>query len=196
MSKELDMMSGLNSYDYGARQYYSVVSAWDRVDSLCEKYYNISPYAYCAGNHSLSFDAETNIITLNYNCTALFGHEATHASQFERGDLAFDRKTSQSLGQDLFDEVETYKAQWSFSPWTTSGISSSKQITPNWVQNIIDSNTKTQPYKAAGISNTGVSPVNVNSSKSELFNAYPWKSQLQMLPQDFILKNLPTIYMK
>ena len=33
MSKELDMMSGLNSYDYGARQYYSVVPAWDRVES-------------------------------------------------------------------------------------------------------------------------------------------------------------------
>ena len=50
MSKELDMMSGLNSYDYGARQYYSVVPAWDRVDPLCEKYYNISPYAYCGNN--------------------------------------------------------------------------------------------------------------------------------------------------
>ncbi len=44
------MMSGLNSYDYGARQYYSVVPAWDRVDPLAEKYYSISPYAYCMGN--------------------------------------------------------------------------------------------------------------------------------------------------
>ena len=50
MSKELEMMSGLNSYDYGARQYNSVVPAWDRVDPLCEKYYSISPYAYCANN--------------------------------------------------------------------------------------------------------------------------------------------------
>ena len=50
MSKELDMMSGLNSYDYGARQYHSVMPAWERVDPLCEKYYNISPYAYCGNN--------------------------------------------------------------------------------------------------------------------------------------------------
>ena len=33
MSKELDMMSGLNSYDYDARQCYSVVPGWDRVES-------------------------------------------------------------------------------------------------------------------------------------------------------------------
>ena len=58
MSKELDMMSGLNSYDYGARQYYSVMLAWDRVDPLCEKYYNISPYAYCMGNPIMCADHE------------------------------------------------------------------------------------------------------------------------------------------
>ena len=44
------MMSGLNSYDYGARLYYSVMPAWDRVDPLCEKFYNISPYAYFMNN--------------------------------------------------------------------------------------------------------------------------------------------------
>ncbi len=48
--KELDMMHGLNTYDYGARQYYSVVPAWDRIDPLCEEDYSISPYAYCGNN--------------------------------------------------------------------------------------------------------------------------------------------------
>ena len=56
--KELDMMSGLNSYDYGARQYYSVVPGWDRVDPLCEKYYHISPYAYCANNPVNAIDPD------------------------------------------------------------------------------------------------------------------------------------------
>ena len=45
--KELDMMHGLNTLDYGARQYNPVLPVWDRVDQLAEKYYNISPYAYC-----------------------------------------------------------------------------------------------------------------------------------------------------
>lgn len=48
--KEFDMMHGLNTYDYGARQYYPLLARWDRVDPLCEKYYNVSPYAYCHNN--------------------------------------------------------------------------------------------------------------------------------------------------
>ena len=48
--KELDKMHGLNTYDYGARQYNPVLGRWDRVDPLCEKYYSINPYAYCANN--------------------------------------------------------------------------------------------------------------------------------------------------
>ena len=48
--KEFDGMYGLNTYDYGARQHYPVLARWDRIDPLCEKYYGISPYAYCANN--------------------------------------------------------------------------------------------------------------------------------------------------
>ena len=47
--KELDLMHGLNTYDYGARQYNPVTARWDRVDPLCEKYYSVSPYNYCGG---------------------------------------------------------------------------------------------------------------------------------------------------
>ena len=48
--KELDMMHGLNTYDYGARQYNSALPLWDRVDPLAEKYYHVSPYTYCAND--------------------------------------------------------------------------------------------------------------------------------------------------
>ena len=48
--KDLDRVAGLNTYGYGARQYFSALPVWDRVDPECEKYYNISPYAYCANN--------------------------------------------------------------------------------------------------------------------------------------------------
>ncbi len=46
--KELDMMHGLNQYDFAARQ----KDDWrfTTVDPLAEKFYNISPYAYCANN--------------------------------------------------------------------------------------------------------------------------------------------------
>jgi RHS repeat-associated protein len=48
--KEFDKMHGLNTYDYGARQYNPVTARWDRVDPLAEKYYAISPYVYCNNN--------------------------------------------------------------------------------------------------------------------------------------------------
>ena len=48
--KELDRLAGLNTYYYGARQYFSSLPTWDRMDPMCEKYYNISPYAFCANN--------------------------------------------------------------------------------------------------------------------------------------------------
>ena len=48
--KELDKMHGLNTYDYGARQHDPILARWDRIDPLCEKYYSVSPYAYCLNN--------------------------------------------------------------------------------------------------------------------------------------------------
>ena len=49
--KELDKLNSLNMYDFGARMYdVAGVPMWTSVDPLCEKYYNITPYAYCANN--------------------------------------------------------------------------------------------------------------------------------------------------
>ena len=48
--KELDRMHGLDLFDYGARHYDAAISRWWGVDALAEKYYSISPYAYCANN--------------------------------------------------------------------------------------------------------------------------------------------------
>ncbi len=48
--KELDKMHGLNTYDYGARQYNPVTARWDRVDPLAEKDPGTSPYVYAKDN--------------------------------------------------------------------------------------------------------------------------------------------------
>ena len=48
--KELETMHGRNAYDYGARFYDPLLPTWDRMDPLCEKYYHVSPYAYCLDN--------------------------------------------------------------------------------------------------------------------------------------------------
>ena len=56
--KEFDGTFGLNTYDYGARQHDPVLARWDRIDPLCEKYYGISPYAYCTNNPVKLIDDE------------------------------------------------------------------------------------------------------------------------------------------
>ena len=49
--KELDKMSDLNMYDFGARWYdVAGVPVWTSMDPLAENYYNVSPYVYCNNN--------------------------------------------------------------------------------------------------------------------------------------------------
>ena len=53
--KELDMLNGLNMYDFGARWYdVAGVPMWTSIDPLAEKYYSMSPYNYC-GNNPIRF---------------------------------------------------------------------------------------------------------------------------------------------
>jgi RHS repeat-associated protein len=57
--KELDKVNNLNMYDFGARWYdVAGVPMWTSVDPLAEEYYNVSPYAYCAGNPVLFVDPD------------------------------------------------------------------------------------------------------------------------------------------
>ena len=46
--KEWDEDQG--AYDFGARMYSAADARWTTMDPLSEKYYHISPYAYCAGD--------------------------------------------------------------------------------------------------------------------------------------------------
>ena len=57
--KELDRMHGLNWYDYSARQYDPIGGGgFPTMDPLCEKYYTISPYAYCGNNPVNAIDPD------------------------------------------------------------------------------------------------------------------------------------------
>ncbi len=49
-TKELDRQNGLDWYDFEARQHDPLVPRFTTMDPMAEKYYSISPYAYCGGN--------------------------------------------------------------------------------------------------------------------------------------------------
>lgn len=63
--KEFDNMHGLNTYDYGARQYNPITARWDRIDRFCEKYYNTNPYGYCGNNPITRIDINGDSIIVN-----------------------------------------------------------------------------------------------------------------------------------
>jgi RHS repeat-associated protein len=48
--KELDIMNGLNLYDFVWRGYDPATGRFGQIDPLATKYYSISPYAYCNNN--------------------------------------------------------------------------------------------------------------------------------------------------
>ena len=54
--------NAISYIDYGARQYDPVLGRWFAQDPLSEKYYGISPYAFCAGNPVKYLDPDGEII--------------------------------------------------------------------------------------------------------------------------------------
>jgi RHS repeat-associated protein len=72
--KEEEQMHGMGLYDFGARQLDEMVPGFLTVDPLCEKYYSVSPYAYCVNNpvnaydlhgDSIWYTKDNNIITMH-----------------------------------------------------------------------------------------------------------------------------------
>ena len=158
--------------------------------------YNLNAVAGELGGVTL--DPGTNAININYlGATESFVHEVTHAGQFETGDIAFDKQSGRSYGQDLYDEAAAYQAQYAYSPSSVMGIegagyvNSAQSIIAEWVKGLISEGRRIYTFEGA---NTGLTPVNINSNKQALMRAYP-NSNLS-LPDNFILRNLPTIYYK
>ena len=67
--KELDMMNGLNQYDYSARYYDPAIARFTTMDPMAEKYPDTSPYVYCGNNPVNAVDptGKTIIFTVNSN---------------------------------------------------------------------------------------------------------------------------------
>ena len=89
-------MHGLNTYDYGARQYNPVTARWDRVDPLAEKYYDISPYAYCANNPVNAIDPDGKKVYL-YATTLPTNNQAFKLGGFPTHTFLVVRNSAQKV---------------------------------------------------------------------------------------------------
>ena len=80
------------AYDFGARHFTTSIPRWTTMDPMAEKYYSISPYAYCAGNPmncididgkdwEISINHETKQIVLSMNIVA----QSSSVSSARRG---------------------------------------------------------------------------------------------------------------
>ena len=66
--KELVQMHSQDEYDSHARWYYPAICRTTTMDPLCEKYYNISPYAWCGNNPVNVIDPSgCDTVTVTYN---------------------------------------------------------------------------------------------------------------------------------
>lgn len=147
----------------------------------------------------LSYSQGTGVVTISYGSTANFIHGVTHGGQFEAGQVAF--LNSGTIGQDVFDEIAAYSAQYAYDPSSASGLTpsssvrSSADITQGGVQGIVHNGTT--PYAPGGSANTGIAPIEVNSNRDALIRAYPHLRQtLQGMPANTTLGRLPGVYYK
>ena len=56
--KEIVYDNGLDEYFFGARTLFAPINRFNQPDPLCEEYYHISPYAYCANNFINALDPD------------------------------------------------------------------------------------------------------------------------------------------
>ena len=145
---------------------------------------------------------ENSTINIAFGTTSNFVHETTHAGQFENGGIAF-LSSGESLGQDIFDEVEAYRAQFAYNPLSVSGLSSLEgvansfnSITTKWIQGIQERDGNL-PYISGGTANTGIDPVNINTTRDGLIKAYPHlRNSLKGQSADYTIRSSPGVYYK
>ena len=98
--KELITMHGLNWQDFGARWLDNVRMQFTSVDPLAEKYYSISPYAYCLNNPVNLIDPDGKKIT---NSNGYVLSNRTLMEQLAKFDIMVSRLSGLDRNSYLFN---------------------------------------------------------------------------------------------
>ena len=110
--KEAYSQQNLDLYDYGARLYDPLTARFTTSDPLCEKYYPLSPYAYCANNPVNYVDPDGRD-TLFFNNDGVYTHRvkaignhvgiATHENKRISFDFVYQGDADRFLNDEEFD---------------------------------------------------------------------------------------------
>ena len=98
--KELDRVHGLNWYDYGAR--FMDGMRFTTIDPMAEKYYDVSPYAYCANNPVNAIDMNGDTISYYYDGTRyVYKMNRNESGFYNKDGYPLDRPFVNALSKSL-----------------------------------------------------------------------------------------------
>ena len=164
--KELDRVSGLNLYDYGARYYDATIGRWCMVDSLSEKYYLFNSYNYCGNNPARYVDPDGNgwneawpFLKSSLSFSFSIGGQANanvkimgvnvglgvNGGSVKIGDGPLTLEKGVSIGVGIFN-AENYTRAYELDSWTSVRESGYTVGVPG----IIEDHKKTETFDSTG----------------------------------------------
>lgn len=93
---------GVPYTDFGARQYSPVLRRWTTQDPLSEKYYDVSPYVYCAGDPVNLVDVKGESMTDFFNEYGVF----IYSDNQDNGIIRIASDAFLKMAQELFSSSE------------------------------------------------------------------------------------------
>ncbi|MDR1544935.1 MAG: RHS repeat-associated core domain-containing protein, partial [Prevotellaceae bacterium] len=127
---------GYDAYDYGFRGYYAAIGRFTSIDPMAEKYYGISPYAYCANNPIRYIDIKGKAIyIINPNSTVNVGIETMRQTQ--SGQALWD-KYANSTTVDVYISAQEFPEGATGVAATIQDLRGRKEISKNKIN--IDTN--------------------------------------------------------
>ena len=191
--KELDRMHGLNQYDYGAPNYDPLLCRFTQIDPLAEKYYWISPYAYCANNPVNAVDPDGKWVWVVAGAAIDYGFQVFNNLQEGNNlvDASFNNVNFAEVALSAINPtgkfstlktlaIETVKATVSASPHKGIKLESRfSNIVSNTVVNATTNKVAGKIVKQSSAAN--LKKVN-NDLKTAIGNANKAKQKMQQRP--------------